>query len=139
MAHHLTLVTARHARQAQAVDIVKRVGRVIRNTLVVIGILFVTLFIVFLATGPHSSAETPTPTTTTTTTNTTPAQTFPAPTTGTGTMDVLNDGSIRVTGDCIPDEDDFFWPCADVNSDNVFHQRDLNGDGKITGDIEMGA
>lgn len=38
---------------------------------------------------------------------------------GNGSMIVYADGSSRVAGDCIPDDDDFFYPCADISSDNI--------------------
>ena len=107
----------------------RRIARVVRRvvlTLASIGAAFVALFVWFLVDTAGTPA--PVPTSTTDTTITSAPVIVPADpnivsiayaTNGPGEMIVYKDGSFKVTGNCIPADDDFFFPCADVTDAGV--------------------
>lgn len=110
---------ARHRMSAR-----RRIARVVRRivlTFAALGAAFVALFVWFLVDTSGTPAPVPTSTRT------------PAPhevivstgisPTGNGTMELRQDGTVRVTGDCIPNDDDFFWPCADISNATINDMR----------------
>ena len=118
---------ARHRMSAR-----RRIARVVRRivlTFAALGAAFVALFVWFLVDTSGTpdpvptSARTPAPHEVIVSTGISP--------TGNGTMELRQDGTVRVTGDCIPDDDDFFWPCADLTPING---TDYRGD-----DVRKGA
>lgn len=99
---------------------VRRFGKIIVRTFAALGAAFLGLFVYFLV-------AVDTPSTPTTQTHTPAAHEVIVSTgispTGNGVMELRQDGTVRVTGDCIPDDDDFFWPCADVSNTTIDDTR----------------